>query len=105
VDALVDTGAWTLVINEATRAKLGLHVLYTDTLEIANGVVETGFVTEGVNIYWKDRHTVCTAFVLPHETEVLFGALPLEVMDLMVYPKGEKRGFRTCSGKAQKSIR
>jgi clan AA aspartic protease len=90
VKALVDTGAWTLVINEDTRAKLGLRVLYTDTSEVANGVVETGLVTEGVNIYWQDRHTVCTAFVFPHETEVLFGALPLEGMDLLVDPKRER---------------
>ncbi|MDR3276957.1 MAG: retropepsin-like domain-containing protein [Treponema sp.] len=78
MSALVDTGAWTLVINEETRAKLGLEVLRTSTSEVANGVVETGFVTEGVNIYWKDRQTVCNAFVLPHKTEALFGALPLE---------------------------
>jgi hypothetical protein len=90
VDALVDTGAWTLVINEETRVKLGLQILYPSTSEVANGVLETGFVTEGVNIYWQDRHTVCTAFVLPNETEVLFGTLPLEGMDLMVYPKMEK---------------
>jgi predicted aspartyl protease len=90
VDALVDTGAWTLVINEETRAKLGLRVLYTGTSEVANGVVETGSVTEPVNIYWKDRYTGCNAFVLPHETEVLFGALPLEGMDLLVDPKGER---------------
>jgi hypothetical protein len=90
VKALVDTGAWTLVMNEATRVKLGLRVLGQSTSEVANGVVETGFVTEGVNIYWQDRLTTCNAFVLANETEVLFGALPLEGMDLMVYPKGEK---------------
>jgi hypothetical protein len=78
------------VINEETRAKLGLEVLRTSTSEVANGVVETGFVTEGVNIYWKDRQTVCNAFVLPHETEVLFGTLPLKGMDLMADPKGER---------------
>jgi hypothetical protein len=90
VKALVDIGAWTLVINEETRAKLGLRVLYTSKSEVANGVLETGSVTEGVNIYWKDRHTICTAFVLPNETEVLFGTLPMEGMDLMVDPKREK---------------
>jgi hypothetical protein len=55
VDALVDTSAWTLVINEETRAKLGLHVLRTSTSEVANGVVETSSVTEGVNVHWQDR--------------------------------------------------
>jgi hypothetical protein len=90
VDALVDTGAWTLVINEDTRVKLGLRILGPSTSEVANGVVESGFLTEPVTIYWQDRFTACTAFVLANETEVLFGALPLEGMDLMVYPKMEK---------------
>jgi clan AA aspartic protease len=90
VKALVDTGAWTLVMNEATRAKLGLDVLYTDTSEVADGVIATGLVTEAVNVHWKDRQTACNAFVLPNETEVLFGALPLEGMDLLVDPKRER---------------
>jgi hypothetical protein len=90
VKALVDIGAWTLVINEETRARLGLRVLYTDTSEVANGVIETGSVTEAVNIYWKDRYTGCNAFVLADETEVLFGALPLEGMDVLVDPKHER---------------
>ncbi|MDR3284693.1 MAG: retroviral-like aspartic protease family protein [Treponema sp.] len=90
VKALVDTGAWTLVISEDTRAKLGLDVLYTDTSEVADGVVVTGLVTEPVNVHWKDRQTGCNAFVLPNETEVLFGALPLEGMDLLVDPKRER---------------
>jgi hypothetical protein len=90
VDALVDTGAWTLVMNEATRIKLGLRILKPSTSEVANGVVESGFLTEGVTVHWQDRLTTCNAFVLPNETEVLFGALPLEGMDLVVCPKLEK---------------
>jgi clan AA aspartic protease len=90
VDALVDTGAWTLVINEKVRAELGLEVMYESKSEVANGVVETGYVTKPVTIYWEDRDTDCRAFVLSNEPEVLLGALPLEEMDLMVYPNGKK---------------
>jgi hypothetical protein len=90
VKALVDTCAWTLVINEETRAKLGLDVLGPSTSEAADGVVVSGSITEPVTIYWQDRYTACSAFVLPHETEVLFGALPLEGMDLLVDPKRER---------------
>jgi hypothetical protein len=53
-------------------------------------VVVAGSITEGVNIYWQDRFTCCNAFVLPNETEVLFGALPLEGMDVLVDPKRER---------------
>jgi predicted aspartyl protease len=90
VKALVDTCAWTLVINEETRAKLGLEVLRPSTSEAADGVVVAGFTTEPVTIYWQDRFTACSAFVLPNETEVLLGALPLEGMDVLVDPKRER---------------
>jgi hypothetical protein len=51
VKALVDTGAWTLVINEETRAKLGLRILYTSTSEVANGVVESFPVSEITTLF------------------------------------------------------
>jgi predicted aspartyl protease len=42
VNAVVDTGAWTLVINEATRAKLGLRVKKTEEATVADrGKVQT----------------------------------------------------------------
>jgi predicted aspartyl protease len=90
VKALVDTCAWTLVINEETREKLGLQVLRLGTSEAADGVVVNGSITEGVTIYWQDRYTCCNAFVLPNEKAVLLGALPLEGMDVMVDPKRER---------------
>jgi predicted aspartyl protease len=37
VEALVDTGAWTLVINEAVREQLGLAITRTDTGTLADG--------------------------------------------------------------------
>jgi predicted aspartyl protease len=80
VNAVVDTGAWTLVINEEIREKLGLRVKRTTTTGVAGGV------TEPVMVCWKDRETPCQAVVLPGEDEVLLGALPLEGMDLTVNP-------------------
>jgi predicted aspartyl protease len=38
VDALVDTGAMTLVINEKTRQKLGLSIMGACPVSTANGV-------------------------------------------------------------------
>jgi len=37
VNALVDTGAWTLVINEAVREKLGLTATKTESGTLADG--------------------------------------------------------------------
>jgi clan AA aspartic protease len=90
IKALVDTGAWTLVINEETRKKLGLNVEKTRDVTLAGGIKAPSGITEYVEVRWKDRETACKAVVLPGETETLLGALPLEGMDLMVHPKRQE---------------
>jgi clan AA aspartic protease len=87
VQAVVDTGAWTLVINEETRRKLGLEVLGTDTVNLADGAASPCAVAGPVEIIWKNRRTICDALVLAHADEVLLGAIPLEGLDLMVDPR------------------
>jgi clan AA aspartic protease len=84
--ALVDTGAGTLVINEAVRQKLGLQIEGLRRAELADGAKQVYQVTEPVKIQWKDRTTACPAVVLPEATDVLLGAIPLEDMDLIVDP-------------------
>jgi clan AA aspartic protease len=86
LEAMPDTGAWTLVINEEIRQKLGLHILETSESTLADGKTDTYEVTEGVQIQWKNRSTVLPAVVAPNTKTVLLGALPLEAMDLMVDP-------------------
>jgi predicted aspartyl protease len=87
VNAMVDTGAWTLVINENMRTKLGLRIVKPSIAELAGGVTAPGGLTEPITIYWKDRRCSCEAVALPQEEDVLLGALPLESMDLTVHPK------------------
>jgi clan AA aspartic protease len=87
VNALVDTGAWMLVINEETRQRLGLKVEETSEAALAGGVKVPSQTTEFVEIRWKNRKAACEALVLPGEDEILLGAYPLEGMDLIVHPK------------------
>jgi clan AA aspartic protease len=86
VEAMPDTGAWTLVINEDVRQKLGLTIEETSQSTLADGQANTYDVTEGIRIRWKNRSTVLPAVVVPNGKDVLLGALPLEAMDLMVDP-------------------
>jgi clan AA aspartic protease len=86
VGAMPDTGAWTLVINEEIRRKLGLEIEETSKSTLADGKTDTYDVTEGVKIRWKNRSTVLPALVVPEAQDVLLGALPLEAMDLIVDP-------------------
>jgi hypothetical protein len=90
VKALVDTCAWTLVINEETRAKLGLIIEGSIGATLADGSTSSYQQTEGVRIQWKDRITTQPALVVPNADDILLGALPLEALDLMADPVNER---------------
>jgi len=90
VNALVDTGAWTLVINEETREKLGLRKLETKTGTLADGSKTEYSLAGPVKVIWKNRNTNCDAIVLPEADDILLGAIPLEAMDLIIHPRNEE---------------
>ncbi|GHU02045.1 hypothetical protein FACS1894147_03100 [Spirochaetia bacterium] len=90
VQAVVDTGAWTLVINPDTQEKLGLSVKGTDSGTLADGTDGIFNVAGPLEVIWKDRRVLCDALVVPGAREVLLGAIPLEAMDLMVHPRLEE---------------
>jgi len=90
VNALVDTGAWTLVINEAIRQELGLTVTRTESGTLADGTRSVYNLVGPLEVRWKDRHVICEALVLPDAEETLLGAIPLEAMDLTINPRNEE---------------
>jgi clan AA aspartic protease len=86
VKAMPDTGAWTLVINEKVRQKLGLAIEGEAHSSLADGSSAHYPLTKPVKIQWKDRSIALPALVVADAKEVLLGALPLEAMDLIVDP-------------------
>ena len=90
INAIPDTGAWTLVINEEIRQKLGLAVVDTAVSSLADGSNTEYGLTEPVEIRWKDRRTSLEAVVIPTAGEILLGALPLEGLDLYVDPVNQR---------------
>jgi clan AA aspartic protease len=90
VNALVDTGAWTLVINEAIREELGLAVTKTESGTLADGTQAVYKLAGPLEVRWKDRYVICDALVIPNADEPLLGAIPLEAMDLTVNPRNEE---------------
>jgi clan AA aspartic protease len=90
VQALVDTGAWTLVINEDLREKLGLRIIGTDSGTLADETGGSYHIAGPSEVIWKDRRANCDAIILPHAEEVLLGAIPLEALDLTVNPRSEE---------------
>ena len=106
VQAMVDTGAWTIVINEETREKLGLRykgyengtrVNFTNSCGVsevddADGTKEMYKMAGPLEIWWKNRRLTCDALVIPGATETLLGAWVLEGLDLTINPKRELVG-------------
>ena len=90
VNAIVDTGAWTMVINEEIREKLGLSILRTDSGTLADGKRSMYNIAGPLEVTWKDRGVICEALVLPDSKDVLLGAIQLEAMDLIINPREEK---------------
>jgi len=90
VEAMPDTGAWTLIINENIRQQLGLNVIGTVESSFADGSTTMNDLTEAVEICWKDRRTSQEAVVVPNATDILLGAIPLEALDLYVDPVNQK---------------
>ena len=87
--ALVDTGAWTLVINEETREKLGLEIVGTAPGTLADGTKEAYKMAGPLEVNWKDRRVTLDAIVAPNAEWILLGAIPLEAMDLVISPRQE----------------
>ena len=89
VKALVDSGAYTLCINESIKDQLGLRIIDTTDAELANGTIEKIDMVGPVMIKIFNRTSICKAAVMPSDTEVLLGCIPLEDMDLIIDPLKE----------------
>ena len=90
ITALVDTGAHTLVMNETLREELGLAVVDSQTIILADGSETPCGITEPVEVRWEDRTACVRAWVVPDEGMVLMGVIPLEEMELIVDPNNQR---------------
>ena len=87
VKALVDSGAYMMCINEHIKTQLDLVVVDTMEAELADGTLHNMDVVGPLIINFKNRTTSCNAAVLPGESEVLLGSIPMEDMDVVLVPK------------------
>lgn len=88
--ALVDTGAWDLVINKEVQECLNLPVLGQRTVQMADETLLDVDIVGPVEVRFEDRATSVRAVVLPGTSEVLLGAFPLEGLDAFIDPKRER---------------
>ena len=90
VNALVDSGAWLLTINDDIRNQLGLPVIDKDLAELADGTIVEVDIVGPVDVRFQNRRVTADAMVLPGATEILLGAIPMEGMDVLIDPKRQK---------------
>ncbi|MDP4263560.1 MAG: hypothetical protein Q8941_13620 [Bacteroidota bacterium] len=90
VTALVDSGSIMLCINENIQEQLQLPVVDKRKAQMANSEIVECDVVAPVELRFKNRSTTCRALVLPGNSEVLLGAIPLEDMDVLIHPQRQE---------------
>jgi clan AA aspartic protease len=90
VNALVDTGSIMLCINENIQEQLQLPIVDKRKAQMTNSEIVECDVVAPVEVRFKNRSTTCRAMVLPGNSEVLLGAIPLEDMDVLIHPQRQE---------------
>ena len=88
-DALVDTGASILSLPRRLVAQLGLKPLRTRSARTSAGPV-TLQVYGTVRLAIQGRDCTCDAVEIPDDCPVLIGQVPLELVDFVVDPSGQR---------------
>lgn len=84
VEALVDTGALMLCINENIQQVLQLPVTGQKVLESADGRRMCCDIVGPIHVRFGTSKTCCRAIVLPDDAEPLLGAIPLEDLGAII---------------------
>ena len=86
INILADTGCYMLAINENIQEVLQIPFLEKRTMQLAGSGVREYEVVSPVEVRFKNRKVVCSAVILPGDSEPLLGAIPLEEMDVLIHP-------------------
>lgn len=86
IHMLVDSGAYNMCINQEIQQQMQFPLVEKRKGELADGSIVEFDVVGNVEIRFKNRATTCRAMVLPADSEPLFGAIPMEDMDLIIHP-------------------
>ena len=86
VTVLVDSEAYMTAINEVVKAQLGLYVVDKRKAQLADGSIQEFEIVGPIDVRFANRKATCNAMVLPGDTEMLLGAIPMEEMDVLIHP-------------------
>ena len=88
--ALVDTGAYDLVLNEEIRNQLGLVAVEKDQITLADERRIRVDMVGPVHIQFENRTTTVKAVLMPETSVVLLGAMPMQALRVYVDPVSER---------------
>jgi len=90
LNVLVDSGAYMMAINETIQSQLELPLLEKRKVQLASGQVVEYDVVGPIDVRFANRRAICSAFVLPGDSEPLLGAIPMEEMDVLIHPRRQE---------------
>jgi clan AA aspartic protease len=90
VEALVDTGATTLIIPADVVQTLGVKEMYRVEVRLADGSLRSVPIVGDLRLEILGREMVCDAVVMPEGSTPLVGQIPLERLDLVVHPSSRE---------------
>ena len=88
-DALVDTGATTLALPTRLIRQLGLNKVTEKRVTGSNGSHQVA-IYDAVRVTILERFCTVDVMEVPDEVPVLVGQIPLEMLDLVVDPQGDR---------------
>jgi clan AA aspartic protease len=88
--ALVDSGAYDLILNQEIQDRLNLPVLGKRPIKLADETIVEVDVVGPVEVRFESRATTVRALVIPDTEEVLLDAIPLEGLDVIIDPLRER---------------
>ncbi|MFZ1561840.1 MAG: retropepsin-like aspartic protease [Saprospiraceae bacterium] len=86
VEMLVDSGSYYMCINETVKELIDLNILEKRKWQLANGQIVEYEVVGPIEVKFKNRRCHVDAMVLPGDSEMLLGAIPMEDMDVLIHP-------------------
>jgi clan AA aspartic protease len=88
--ALVDSGAYDLILNQEVQDRLNLPVVGKRPIKLADETIIEVDIVGPVEVRFETRATSVRALVIPDTEEVLLGAIPLEGLDVIIDPLRER---------------
>jgi clan AA aspartic protease len=90
INMLADSGAFMMCINEEIQNYLKLPFIEKRSAVMANGTVVEFDTVGPIMVKFKNRTSVCNAYVLNGNEEPLLGAIPMEEMDVLIHPSRQQ---------------